>query len=52
MTTDYKALWGELINLLNYLSNENVREIHIQLLKEYMSLMVDRENARTDEKSS
>jgi len=50
MPTDYKKLWEGLIDELDWLRNHDVKEIHPQLLTEYMRLMVDREKASNVEK--
>ncbi len=50
--TDYKKLWEELINELSYLINQDVREIHPQIVLEFMSFMQQREDAREHENLS
>lgn len=47
---DYKKLWEELLDRLSYFNTQGVNEIHPQLIKEYMRLMVDTENAENVEK--
>ncbi len=43
MAVDYKKLWNELINELMYLINQEVKEIHPQIILEFMSFMRQRE---------
>ena len=43
MAVDYEKLWQDLINELMYLINQEVKEIHPQIILEFMSFMRQRE---------
>jgi hypothetical protein len=49
--TDYKKLWEELIDELGYLINQDVRELHPQIVLEFMNFMQHREEAKEHETS-